>query len=90
MMTCNFARTVRLLYKVVKQGPTVLIHLVYSLGISLLLQSRVDEGVDELVRYLHLSRNLIFPKLNQAPGFRKESTGVRVLLGSIEGRSELV
>jgi len=90
MMICNLARTVRLLYEVVKQGPTILIHLMYSLSISLLLQSRVDERVDELVRYLHLSCNLILPKLNQAPGFRKDSTGIRVLLGSITGRSELL
>jgi len=83
-------RTVCLLYEVIEQSTIILIHLTHSLGISLLLQSRVDERVDELVRYPHLSFNRIFPELGQAPGLRKEVTGVRILLSSVTGRGELV
>lgn len=89
-MAQSTARTVRLLYEVIKQGAIILIRFIHPFGIPLLLQSRVDEGVDELVRYPHLSRNLIFPELNQAPGFPIRSTGVSVFLSLVEGRSELV
>ena len=89
-MAENIARTVRLLYEVVEQGAVIHIHFIHSLGVSLLLQSRADERVDELVRYPHLSLNFILPELNQAPGFRIKPTRLSIILSSVEGRGEPV
>jgi hypothetical protein len=90
MLARNLARTIRLLYEVIKQGVIILNYLIRSLGISLFLQGRMDERVDELVRDPPLSRNLILPELYQTPGFPKESTRKRVRLSLVKGRSELV
>ena len=89
-MAQSVARTISLLYEVVEQGAAILFRLIRPLGIFLLLQRRVDEGIDELVGYPHLSSNSILPEVKQAPCTCKKSTGISVLLGSVEGVGELV